>query len=122
MSTHTRKENDRYVMQRAEDRSFFAAFDYYTTKYKMFIWLAILAALAMGFDYKTPKATFQDLQSQITSNKRQVDSVIVPRVDKVDMKIDVLLKLRCIDKTITTEQRLLVGLEGYCADNSMGGR
>lgn len=112
--TRVTKENDRYVMQRAEDRSFFAAFDYYTTKYKLLIWLLGLALLAIGFDFKTPKAIFQDLQAQITANKRQVDSVITPRIDNTDKKIDVLISLQCFNRAVTTDQKTLSGLWKYC--------
>lgn len=121
MATRARKEDDRFVMQRAEDHSFFAAFDYYTTKYKLLIWLFGLALLAVGFDFKTPKSIFADLQAQITKNKIQVDSVLTPHLNRVDEKIDVLLRLRCVDKTLSADQRLLSGLEDFCNTHPITG-
>lgn len=119
--TRTTKENDRYVMSRSEDHSFFAAFDYYTTKYKLVLWLLMLAGLAIGFDFKTPKAIFADLQNQVTANKRQVDSVIQPkidatnhRIDQVNDKMDVLLRLQCVNRTVSQQQAQLSGLDMYC--------
>lgn len=122
--TKVTRENDRFVMQRAEDRSFFAAFDYYTTKYKLVLWLLGIGILAIGFDFKTPRAIFRDLQDQITVNKRQVDSQIVPkieavnsRVDGANAKIDILLRLRCVDNSVTSSQRVLSGLDSFCRNN-----
>lgn len=111
------KENERYVMQRAEDRSFFAAFDYYTTRYKVIIWALVALALAMGFDYKTPKATFQELQGQITENKKQVDSVVLPKVSATQDQLSILLKLRCADTTVDRRTSILTGLDAYCSSS-----
>ena len=121
----TRKDQDaagdtRYVMMRAEDRSLWARSAFLLEKYKVLVWIIGILLIAIGFQFKTPSMIVDDLQGQITANKHTEDSVLAPRVNNLDSKIDVLLRLRCIDKNLTEEQRALVGLN--CAGIYKGGQ
>lgn len=58
-----------YVHRRAEDRSFLVKTSYLIDKYKPIIWLLILLALAIGFDFKTPRTIMSEFQNQLNSLK-----------------------------------------------------
>lgn len=110
MPNRIQKDDDRYVMSRAEDRSVWIRTAYVLEKYKILVWILICIAIAVGFDFKTPHMVFADLQDQIVANKRFVDSTVVPRIQVTDTKLDVLLKLNCLNKSLTDAQLALAGL------------
>lgn len=105
-----KEEDDRYVMMRAEDRSIWVRSSFILEKYKVLVWIIAGVLLAFGFQFKTPAKIVEELQGQITLNKRQVDSTITPKVNRLEDKLDILLRLSCTNKSITTEQKDLAGL------------
>lgn len=94
--TRTRKdENNRFVMMREEDRSFWAASAYYAEKYKLLVWLAVIFLLALGFDFKLPGQQMKRMQQEIDTLQIQIS------------KVDLLLRVRCLDKQPGDDVKLL---------------
>jgi hypothetical protein len=96
--------------QRAEDRSLWMRSAFILEKYRI-IWVGSLLILtAFGFDFKTPKTANQELQTRIDSVKHALTAAI-RRSDSLEMKLDILLKVPCLDKNRNLRDLQLIGLD-----------
>lgn len=87
---------------RKEDKAFWAYFDYFTTKYKLPLWLLVWFIVALGFSFKTPAQIVHELQTQI-------DELKIAKKTLED-KVDILLRLSCFNEKTTEQQKRLSGL------------
>jgi len=108
MTTRVRKQHepvdpdDHYVMSRDEDRSMWAKTAYVMEKYKLLIWIGTVVLVAFGFDFKTPAMAQHGLQAQIDTLR--------PQQRKLEAKLDILLRLQCMNRGLTDRERQLAGL------------
>lgn len=96
--------------QRAEDNNIFSKISYYKDKLFIF-WAPALAFIAaMGFGFQTPAQTASKLQAQITilSSKDSISSI---ERKNLNFKIDILLRLNCVNGKISPHDLSLVGLD-----------
>lgn len=95
--------------RRAEDYTFVGKIAYYSNKYSIF-WIPLLAFLtAMGFGFKTPAQQAIEFTTKITVLDSNLH-VEVRNRHELDMKIDILLKLSCINSKISKDYQQLIGL------------
>lgn len=88
-----------YVMTRAEDRSFWIRAGAFYEKYKLIFILLAGALLALGFDFKTPKQFYADLESKVNEQARQMREAEIDRRE-LSRKLDVLITFRCLEQTV----------------------
>lgn len=123
-TSETPGPDERYVYMRAEDRSIWMRSAFWIEKYKL-LWVPLLAILtAMGFGWRTPAQTTHELRETIESTRtvlqRQVDTIRSNVIsgeqtrNRLESKLDVLLKLSCSDPRIARRDKQLAGLE--CPD------
>jgi len=116
-----RQGDPTYVYMRAEDRSVWMKLAYLKDKYSI-IWIPLFSFLVMlGFDFRTPAQAQREtrahidsatkaLQVQIDAIKQQASLADSTRRE-YEGKIDILLRLRCIDGTTTPRDRIAAGLD-----------
>lgn len=105
--------------QRKEDRSFWFKFDYYVTKYKAIVWVLGLVAAA-GFGLKLPIWTANETQAKIDSSaaklQLEIDGIrddhkaIRPQLDAVKDDLNILLRMGCADKYVSSRDKYISGL------------
>lgn len=107
--------------QRREDRTFWAAFDYFTTKYKLLIWVLAWFLFGAGFGFKLPIQAINQTNAKIDSTERrlqiEIDDIkidhknIKPNIDAVKDDLNILLRLGCADKYTTSNDKYVSGLD-----------
>lgn len=113
--------DDTYVYMRAEDRSIFMRLAYIQQKYSI-LWIPLLAILTVfGFDFKTPANAQKHLEDRVDSNAKsvqvQIDAIRHSTSysdsarERTEHKLNVLLKLQCINQNLTDRDRRLAGLD-----------
>jgi hypothetical protein len=96
---------DYYVHTRVEDRSLLLRISYYIDKYRLIWYIIIGAAVSFGFDFKTPASANHELKARVDTVNMRVDSMVAENRrasvarDKVDAKIDLLLKFQCLQQS-----------------------
>lgn len=71
-------------------------------KYRIIVWVIAAALVALGFDFKTPKAQYADLHQEIISTsirlQSQVDTLKLQmyRITH-DQRLDALIRLKCAE-------------------------
>lgn len=93
-----------YVHTRAEDRSFWLRISYILEKYRLLWYILTGVLVSMGFNFKTPAQTTHELSARIDMVSVRVDSISadnrrsVISQDKLDSKLDMLLKFQCLSQ------------------------
>lgn len=109
--------DDTYVRSRSEDRSIFVRITYTLEKYKIIVWLIGVLLVALGFDFRTPKAQFDEIKTSIEHTKAdlqvQIDSVKRKQTDGFNARaLEFLIRTRCSEMTDKDIYRL--GGSGVC--------
>jgi len=79
----------------------------------MLVWLVVAVGAALGFGLKLPGQTIKQMQVQIDSLKMSMGQVVT-----VNNKVDMLLRLQCIDQKPGNEKVYLAA--GISCDNILG--
>lgn len=96
--------DDTYVLSRSEDRSIWIRIAYILEKYKILVWLVGVLLVGLGFDFRTPKAQFDEIKASIQSTREelqtQIDSVKRKQSDGFNARaIEFLIRTKCSDMT-----------------------
>ncbi len=90
--------DETYVMTRSADHSFWVRSGIFLERYKVIWYLILGVGLALGFDFKTPRQFYAELQRQVDSQAKQL--IEADRDRKVlNDKLDILIRFRCLDQT-----------------------
>ena len=109
---HELEGDTTYVMTRSEDRSIWIRAGAFYDKYKiLFIFVAGIL-LALGFDFKTPKQFYAELQTQVNQQAKQLEAADRDRKVLND-KLDILIRFRCLDQTAREMTIAGVDCSGY---------
>ena len=78
-------------------------------KYRIIVWIIGAALVALGFDFKTPKAQYADLHNEITDTRIKLQSQIDTLKFQTyrlthDQRLNALIRLKCAE---LTEQEIL---------------
>lgn len=109
-----RKEVDQsseYIVHtRAVDRSAWLQLSYMLEKYKVIIWAVGWFLVASGFGWKTPKANYDELRSEIAVVRQQVQRDSVQK-SEIQQMLRVLITFKCLDVQTTQRDMQLAGVD-----------
>lgn len=104
---------------RAEDQDQWAKLALWRQRYWPILYLVFLLALALGFDFKTPKMWYSSMETRLKEVEGRM-STVEEANNLVESKIDVLLRLRCLDNSLTEREKQIAGLR--CNPNVEAGQ
>lgn len=86
-----------YVMTRLEDRSIWIRSGAFFEKYKILFYIITGILLALGFDFKTPRQFYAELQQRVDQQTIEVKQA-QRKADTLSRKIDVLITFKCLEQ------------------------
>lgn len=95
---------------RAEDQDPWAKLALLRQRYWPVLWALVALALALGFDFKTPRMYYQEGADRDAATEARV-TALEQSTRSTDTKIDVLLRFQCIDASVTARERQAAGLD-----------
>lgn len=108
------RDVEHHPLERVTDRSRFAVVNAKIGEYRLLLYPLFAVLIAVGFKFQGPGARISAVEKDVSEMKTIVrDSISALRVGQMitHNKIDVLVRLRCFDTTVTTAQKLLAGLD-----------
>lgn len=114
------RDVEHHPLERATDKSKLAVVNAKLGEYRTIIWTIVGVLLALGFKYQTPSARIgiveKDVQSVRDSISVVKDSLLALKAGqrKTHDALEVLVRLRCFDSTVSNSEKLLAGLD--CSD------
>jgi len=104
-------DSSEYIVHtRAVDRSIWLQLSYTIEKYRALFYAGAVLLAASGFDWKTPKANFDEIRAEIAVVKLQVQRDSIQK-SEIQGMLRVLITFKCLETQATPRDMQLAGVD-----------